>query len=180
MPRYLKRHAASTPGFSIVELMVVVAVVGILVGVAVPNVQTWRRNYNVKSAVTDLYANMQLARIGAIKNNQPWRMQFFYDPANSANNSYTVIDAGGRIVKEVMLSDRYKGSIVFGRPEPGSPIENPSITFRGNGMSDNGNGITAPGFVYLTASNHPVFYRVGMRSIVSTARIQRRQGTWPN
>lgn len=180
MPKYINRHAASAHGFTMIEIMVVFAVIGIMIGLAVPNVQNWRRNYNVKSAVTDLYANMQLARIGAIRNSRPWTMTF----QSGAPARYEVRDANydpmkDNPVKRVELAARYHGNIVYGSPDGSGPIDNPTITFNPSGVADNGDGFTAPGFVYLKGANTPVYYRVGIRLTSSAARIQRWDGsTW--
>lgn len=185
MPKDINRRAAAAHGFTLVELMVTFAVIGVLLGVAVPNVQTWRRNYNVKSAVTDLYANMQLTRLGAIRSNQPWTMAFLLD------GSYEVRDDNyprtNKPLKQIVLQDKYHGNIVYGAPPTTSPSIPPCdnanttiITFHPGGTADRGDGVTAPGCVYLAGNNQSVYYRVGIQLTGSAARIQRWHGgsTW--
>jgi len=178
MPKYSNRHAASAPGFTMIEIMVVFAVIGILMGLAVPSVQNWRRNYNVKSAVTDLYANMQLARMGAIRTNRPWTMTF----RSASPAGYEVRDADGKLsptAPPVTLATRYHGNIVYGSPNSSGPIDNPTITFNPGGLANGADVFTAPGFVYLRGANTAVYYRVGIRLASSAARIQRWDGsTW--
>ena len=56
-------------GFSLVEVMVVVAIIGILVGVAVPNYINWDRKAQLKSEVANLAGNLGRARMTAINQN---------------------------------------------------------------------------------------------------------------
>ena len=56
-------------GFSLVEIMVVVAIIGVLVGVAVPNYISWDRKAQLKSEVANLAGNLGRARMTAINQN---------------------------------------------------------------------------------------------------------------
>ncbi|MFO8049453.1 MAG: GspH/FimT family pseudopilin [Desulfosudaceae bacterium] len=56
-------------GFSLIELMVVIAIIAILSAVAIPNVIRWRNNAQVNAAARDMYAAFQLARTEAVKQN---------------------------------------------------------------------------------------------------------------
>ena len=64
-------------GFSIVELMVSMAIIGVLSAMSVPSLKGWSRNYNVQSAALDLYAHMHVAKLGAVKENRAWMINFF-------------------------------------------------------------------------------------------------------
>jgi prepilin-type N-terminal cleavage/methylation domain-containing protein len=56
-------------GFSLVEVMVVVAIIGALVAVAVPNYITWNQKHQLKSEVGNLAGNLGRARMTAINQN---------------------------------------------------------------------------------------------------------------
>ena len=58
-------------GISLTETMVVVAIIGILVGVAVPNYISWNQKYQLKSEVGNLAGNLGRARMMAINLNAP-------------------------------------------------------------------------------------------------------------
>lgn len=64
-----KRHGS--PGVTLIELCFVLAVVGILVGVAVPGMRTALRNAAVRSATFELLAGLQQARARAIVESKP-------------------------------------------------------------------------------------------------------------
>jgi len=67
-------------GFTLIELVVVIAVLGILTAVGVPNFLSWLPKYRLKTAARDLYSNMQLAKLSAIKNNAEQRINIRYVP----------------------------------------------------------------------------------------------------
>ena len=59
----------SADGFSLIEMMVIVAIIAALVGIAIPNFLDWNRKYKLKDAVATLHGNFGLARMNAINQN---------------------------------------------------------------------------------------------------------------
>jgi len=58
---------AAAAGFTLIELMVAVAVIGILVGVGLPEFRQGLQNSRVKGAGTDMFLSLLLARSEGIK-----------------------------------------------------------------------------------------------------------------
>ncbi|PVZ70298.1 GspH/FimT family pseudopilin [Pelagibaculum spongiae] len=55
-------------GFTLIELMIVIALVGILAGVAIPSFQSFMVGNRIKTTVSDLKTDFRLARSEAMKN----------------------------------------------------------------------------------------------------------------
>ena len=54
-------------GFSLIEIMVVIAIVGIVSLIAIPNMISWRGERQLEGAARSFLADMQLARLRAVR-----------------------------------------------------------------------------------------------------------------
>ena len=82
-------------GFTIIELIVILVVLGILAAIAIPGFSHWGPDLRLKSAVRDLKSDMALTKLRAIRENADVALLF-----DTANNRYTVFvddGAGGGI-----------------------------------------------------------------------------------
>ena len=111
-------------GFSLIELMVIIAVLGILSAVTVPNLLGSVPNWRLKNAATDLFGNLQLARSTAIKESSTCTVTFSNSP-----DGY-VITSDGNTIKSVTLSD-YKSGVNF------DSLSQSSVSFSPRGFADN-------------------------------------------
>lgn len=62
-------RTGNADGFSLVEIMIVIGVLGILMAIALPNFAQWIASERVRGAANDLYAGLMMARSEAMKRN---------------------------------------------------------------------------------------------------------------
>ena len=159
-------------GFTLIELAVIIAVVGILAVIAIPGFMTWLPKHRLKSAARDLYSNMQLTKIGAVRANAKWAIVF--DPGPTPGAYYICSDAGANgtwqgpgaddtVERTVQLSD-YKSGVDYGHGNASGPISSTfdnDITYTSDVLVFNPRGTCNGGYVYLENSKNTSTYGVG-------------------
>lgn len=69
-------------GFTVLELLVVVAIIGLLVALAIPNLQTWASDQRLRADMVQVEGDLQIARMTAINRNAPIAVRFNTPAAN--------------------------------------------------------------------------------------------------
>ena len=160
-----------TGGYSIIELAVTLAVMGIVASIAIPGFSRWLPDYQLKTAVTELYSNLQLAKMYAVRDNIEWAL--FFSPSFSLyqiqsggpDGDYST--AGDNTIEKTIWLDNYKGGVDYGHGNATADLGggwDDEVTFSGaydntvlfspRGMAD------SEGYVYLQ-NNKNVTYAVG-------------------
>ena len=152
----MKRYLANSRGYSIPELVAVLAIIGIFMSTAVPNYSLWALSRQVDAKAKKLYMDLQLARITAIKNNNDVVVNF-----NTFTNQYTIHDDtnsdgtvnGVETVKTIPLIPRiqfgFSGAGVID-PDGGAVANSVAIAGGGNIITFNSRGqVSQSGSVYL-------------------------------
>jgi type II secretion system protein H len=171
----LMRNKTGQKGFTLVEVMIVVAIIGILTAIATPALLAWLPNVRLKAAARDLYSKMQRTRMEAIRTNGTRAIVF--DPPT---NSYLVCSSSGadtnwstiadNTVTETVDLSTYNSGIGFGHgtattsvPVGAFPIDN--VSYTSNVLTFNNRGIGTAGYVYLDNQNHDnTVYAIGTQS----------------
>ena len=91
------RSPSPQAGFNVVELMIVLAIVGVLTAIAAPNLADMVRVQRVRTAAFDIVAGLTLARSEALKRNVSVTMV----PASGGwANGWVSTDANGNVVQK--------------------------------------------------------------------------------
>ena len=158
-------------GFTIIELIVVLAIMILLAAIAVPTATTWLPNYYLRSAAMDIFANMQYAKKEAVRLDSPYAVVF--DPGNdrfslaSGPGADGVFGTGNDddVVSTVNLSG-FGANIVFGKGNATINFDDgcgafPAdlVSFANNAVVFDSRGMCNSGSVYLQNPNRA--YAVG-------------------
>jgi type II secretory pathway pseudopilin PulG len=111
-------------GFSLTELMVIIGIIGIMAGIAMPNLIGWLPKYRMGSAAREILGTIEFARLTAVKRNVATLVTLDYA------NDLVRVTVGATTVRTI----RMPAGIDL--KEPASPSLGASFNFNGQGMAD--------------------------------------------
>ena len=122
-------------GVTLVELVVVMAIIAIGAAFVAPNIGAWIPNYRLRSASRDVTSALRMAQMKAISNNTQYHVSF-----NPGAGSFILQyqDTGGNWIDDGVSATLPKGVLISG------------ITFPGNNAQFNPNSTSSTGSITLS------------------------------
>lgn len=184
----MKKNTASS-GFTLIELVMVMVIIGVLVTVAVPVILSWLPGYRVRSAAREIGSAFQLSRLKSATNTSEYRViinasqvpfSIQTDKGDAAVGSVVwIFDTGSYLEPH---SDVVFTSIKVGGAAQGTvnvPVNRPDgsmpslacnvLVFRPNGSTAAGNELE----VIVTNTKGTASYRVRVSNTTGRVRVDK-------
>lgn len=151
--------ASRTAGFTLMEMMIVLVIIGIISAIATPSTLEWLRRQGVRNAADKLAEDFQRAKLLAIQRSAACSLTI-----DKANDQYTI-----SIVNEKVDLEGFRGAVSF----TDSPVATDAqITFTPQGVCN------PAGVVLVTNAEGSATYRIRATVAGGISRHRWANGSW--
>jgi prepilin-type N-terminal cleavage/methylation domain-containing protein len=113
-----------TGGFSLIELLIVLAVIAVVSAIVTPNIISWRSSAKLRGAAGNLKGDLEMAKVNAIK-----------------ENNFVAIKFEGNADEQLLRTRTLPAGVVFDFSHPNWTFTSHVAKFNGRGTADNGTAI---------------------------------------
>jgi len=153
-----KRFLESQKGFTLIEMLTVVAIMGIILAMVAPNFSKWVEKHQINGQAQKVYFDLMLARTVAVKNNNDVRVVF-----DSNADTYKVhddtngdgVEDSGEALKTITLEENVQFAYNTGITDIDGNTVTAAVSFGGSQTVtfDSRGQASASGSVFLLHEN---------------------------
>lgn len=146
-------------GFTLVEVIIVIAVISVVAAIGYPTLSKWYPNYNLKAATRIMHGDFQKAKLYAVKTNQNVTFSIADDNTCTGTTGYTFTATDGVVVASQIMGD-------------GVCITNSNFTNGSSGFNSRGLPAGVTGAVRLSHRKLQPREQVINQTVYGSVRIQ--------
>jgi len=181
--RKLSLLTRNSSGFTLIEMMVVIGIIGVIIAIAVPNFAAMQANARIRASAYEIAQDLKQIRERALSTAILHTITF-----DTANRKYivTYVGSNGTVQREFPIAPSTGGNIAFGcvMGVTGHPPEGSVDAPAGNGidfppndiLKIDGRGGANRGVIYITDNRKS--YAIGINTLGRVKIYQYGNGGW--